>query len=93
MSWLNPGKEYKKRIENVETRLENVETRLAYVENLLIQHKTRLDSQEILNEDMRNKVLRKIQTKKTTQQLDLTGLLPGQTTKLEGENIGNDIQK
>lgn len=78
---------------DTQKRLKDVEQRLFNVENLLIQYKSRLESQELLNDDMRNKVLRKIQQPKKQQLQDLSGLLPGQTTKIEGEDDGINIQK
>lgn len=77
---------------NNSKRLNSVESRILTLESKITELYKLVELQEVLNTDMRNKVLRKIQTKKPEQILDYGTLRPGQTVKLEGENDGS-IQK
>lgn len=65
--------------------LKDVEKRILALERTVLLLQTSVEAQEMLNTDMRNKVLRKIQQPKKTEQTDLSTLRTGQTVKFEGE--------
>lgn len=63
--------------------------RCSDLENEVIKLKSRLDSLELTNTDLLNKVLRKIQQPKTIKKLNPEALMPGQTVQFEGDSDGN----
>lgn len=67
--------------------------RCADLENEVIKLKSRLDSLELANTDLLNKVLRKIQQPKSIAKVNPSMLMPGQTTKITGEEHGEYIQE